>query len=105
MWQFAQTICKVLSLVFSPGSSSEPGLSCWHSAIAPLRAALRAWVSQFSYYAENRWSKAPTNEKVQLGLEAILALAPRLAVIAAGYWVERLALFGLAWLIGAIVLL
>jgi beta-carotene hydroxylase len=45
------------------------------------------------------------NERVQLGLEVAAALAPRLAVVAAGYWVEGIALFCVAWLIGAIVLL
>ena len=75
------------------------------SLLAPLGAALRAWVSQFSYYKENRLSKAPAREKVQLGLEVIFALGPRLAIIVAGYWVEGLALFVLAWLIGAISLL
>ena len=75
------------------------------SLLAPPRAALRAWVSQFSYYAENRWNKAPTSEKIQLGLEVIVALAPRLALIVAGYWVEGLAVFVLAWLIGAMGLL
>ena len=75
------------------------------SLFAAPRAALRAWVSQFTYYAANRRNKAPTSEKLQLGLEVIVALAPRLALIAAGYWVEGLALFMLAWLIGAIGLL
>jgi beta-carotene hydroxylase len=75
------------------------------SFIAPLRAALQAWASQFSYYAEHRWHNAPTNEKVQLGLEVSFALAPRLVMVAAGYWAEGLALFVLAWLLGAIVLL
>lgn len=75
------------------------------SLLASIRAALWAWVNQFSFYAEHRWSKAPAKEKMQLGLEVSLALGPRLAVIAAGYWVEGLVLFVLAWLIGGIVLL
>ena len=32
-------------------------------------------------------------------------MIPRVAVLAAGYWVEGLALFGFAWLIGVVVLL
>jgi beta-carotene hydroxylase len=75
------------------------------SLVAPLRAALQAWVSQFSYYAEHRWRKAPASEKIQLGLEVTFALAPRLGVFAAGYWTTGLALFVVAWLIGAMVLL
>lgn len=75
------------------------------SLLAPVRAGLNAWVRQLDYYARNRWSRAPVNERVQLGLEVAAALAPRLAVVAAGYWVEGIALFCVAWLIGAIVLL
>ena len=75
------------------------------SLLAPVRAALQAYVSQFSYYLKYRWMDAPLKEKVYLGLEVAGALVPRLAVIAAGYWVEGLALFVLAWLIGAIVLI
>lgn len=75
------------------------------SLLAPVHAGLKAWVRQLDYYARNRWSRAPVNERVQLGLEVAAALAPRLAVVAAGYWVEGIALFCVAWLIGAIVLL
>lgn len=75
------------------------------SLLAPVHAGLKAWVRQLDYYARNRWSRAPVNERVQLGLEVAAALAPRLAVVAAGYWVEGIALFFVAWLIGAIVLL
>jgi beta-carotene hydroxylase len=76
-----------------------------NSLPALVRAVVRAIVSQFRYYCENRWSKAPPKEKVQLGLEVAAALMSRLTVIVAGYWVEGLALFVLGWLLGAIVLL
>jgi beta-carotene hydroxylase len=75
------------------------------SPLALVRAALQAWVSQFAYYGKNRWNVAPTSEKWLLGLEVCAALTPRLAVIAAGYWIEGLALFVIAWLVGATVLL
>ena len=75
------------------------------SPLAPVRAVLQAWVSQFSFYARHRWSRAPAREKMQLGLEVTLALGPRFAVIAAGYWVEGLVLFVLAWILGATILL
>jgi beta-carotene hydroxylase len=75
------------------------------SLLAPVRVALKAWASQIRYYANYRWSKAPANERAQLVLEVAAALAPRLAIVAAGYWVEGVALFFVAWLIGAIVLL
>ena len=75
------------------------------SLLAPVLAAVRAWVSQFTYYAKHRWADAPPRQNVILCLEVAAALLPRLAVILAGYWVEGLALFVLAWMIGAIILI
>lgn len=75
------------------------------SLLAPVHAALRAWVSQLSFYAQNRWSGAPPRQNLYLCLEVAAAFLPRLAVLVAGYWVEALALFLLAWMIGAIVLI
>lgn len=76
-----------------------------NSLLAMPRAVLQAIVSQFRYYSENRWTKAPLKEKVHLCLEVAAAIMPRLAVMVAGYWVEGVALFVLGWLIGAIILL
>ena len=76
-----------------------------NSPQAAARATLQAIISQFSYYSKHRWATAPAKEKLYLCLEVAAALIPRLAVLAAGYWVEGLALFVLAWLIGATVLL
>ena len=76
-----------------------------NSLSSPVRATLRACISQFSYYSKNRWKKAPAKQNLCICLELAAALIPRLAVLAAGYWVEGLALFVLAWLIGASVLL
>jgi beta-carotene hydroxylase len=76
-----------------------------NSLPAAARTAVHTAISQFSYYAKHRWAKAPARENVYLCLEVAVALIPRLAVFATGYWVEGLALFVLAWLIGATVLL
>lgn len=76
-----------------------------NSPPALVRAVVRAIVSQFRYYAENRWAKASFNEKVHLCLEVAAAIMPRLAVMVSGHWVEGVALFVLGWLIGAIILL
>jgi len=76
-----------------------------NSPAALARAVVRAIVGQFRYYSENRWTKAPSKEKVQLYLEVAVAIVPRVAVMVAGYWVEGVALFVLGWLIGAIILL
>lgn len=75
------------------------------SLLAPVRAVLQAIVNQFSYYARSRWSDASPRQNLYLVVEVIAALGPRLAVLAMGFWFEGLALFVLAWLIGAIVLL
>ena len=75
------------------------------SLAAALRATVRASINQFSYYSKNRWAKAPAKQNVILCLEVAAALIPRLAVFAAGYRVEGLALFVLGWLMGATVLL
>lgn len=72
---------------------------------AAVRATVQAIVSQFSYYSKNRWAKAPPKQNLYLCLEVAAALIPRLLVLAAGFWVEGLVLFLLAWLIGATVLL
>lgn len=75
------------------------------SLLAPVRAALQAWINQFVYYARNRWADAPPRQNLYLCLEVTAALLPRLAVILAGYWVEGIVLFVFAWMIGAIILL
>ena len=75
------------------------------SLLAPVRIALRAWFSQFVYYGEERWREAPPLENAILCLEVAAALLPRLAVILAGFWLEGVTLFVLAWLIGAMVLI
>ena len=72
---------------------------------AAARAALKMTTAQFSFYFKNRWRKAPLKQNLLLCLEVAAALIPRLAVLAAGYWVEGLVLFVLAWMIGVMVLL
>lgn len=76
-----------------------------NSPLAAVLATLRASVSQFSFYSKNRWKNAPRKQNLILCLEVGAALIPRLAVLAAGYWAEGLALFVIAWLIGATVLM
>ncbi len=75
------------------------------SLLAPLRAVLQAWVSQFVSYAKHRWADAPLGQKAILCVEVAVAIVPRLAVMAAGYWLEGLALFVLAWMLGAFILI
>ena len=75
------------------------------SILAPLLAVAQAWASQFQFYAKNCWSSAPPRRNLALCLEVAAGLIPRLAILASGYWLEGLALFVFAWLLGAIVLL
>ena len=75
------------------------------SLLAPVRAALQAWVSQFTYYRKHRWADASPRQNAVFCLEIAAALLPRLAVIVSGYWVQGLALFVLAWIMGAIILI
>ncbi len=72
---------------------------------AAARAAVQITIGQFSFYFKNRWKKAPLQQNLLLCMEVAAALIPRLAVLMAGYWVEGLLLFVLAWIIGVIVLL
>ena len=89
-----------------PGRDPDFHMGSMHdSLLAPVRAALQSWVSQFSYYAKHRWGDAPPRQNLVLCLEVAAAVLPRLAVILAGYWVEGLALFVLAWILGAIILI
>ena len=76
-----------------------------NSLPAAVWATIRTALAQFSFYSKNRWQNATTKQNLVLCLEVGAALAPRLAILAAGYWVEFLALFVFAWLIGATVLM
>lgn len=92
---------------YANDEESDPDFHIGHmrdSLLAPVRAALQAWVSQFAYYAKNRWADAPRRQNVYLCLEVAAALLPRVAVILSGYWMQGIALFVLAWMIGAIIL-
>ena len=79
----------------------EMGRSPW----APIVAVVKAYLAQFVFFRSSRRVGESPRQTLVLGLEVTAALVPRLAVLLAGYWVEGLALFVLAWLIGAVVLL
>jgi len=76
-----------------------------NSLPAAVSATVRAMVRQFTYYRTNRWASAAWRQNLVLCVEIAAALLPRIAIMAAGYWVEGLALFVLAWLLGATLLL
>ncbi|MEM6819160.1 MAG: fatty acid desaturase [Pseudomonadota bacterium] len=75
------------------------------SWLAPLRISLQSWFSQFTYYAKDVWRDASPRQNAILCIEVAAALLPRLAVILSGFWVQGLALFVLAWMIGAMILI
>ncbi|NNC57394.1 MAG: fatty acid desaturase [Woeseiaceae bacterium] len=87
------------------GDPDFPVAKMQNSLSGAARAALEITAGQFRYYFTHRWEKAPLKEKLALCVEVAAALIPRMSVLAAGYWVEGLALFVLAWLIGIVVLL
>ena len=74
------------------------------SPLHAARAAIRMYTGQFSYYFRNRWNRGPRAQNVYLCLEMIAAFAPRLAFLAAGFWVEGLTLFVFAWILGVVAL-
>ncbi|MEP5570031.1 MAG: fatty acid desaturase [Halioglobus sp.] len=76
-----------------------------NTPIEALRAAAQVFHSQFSFYFQHRWSKAPARQNVQFCAEIAVSLLPRIAVLAAGFWVEGALLFGVAWLLGVAITL
>jgi beta-carotene hydroxylase len=75
------------------------------SVLSAAHAAVQITVGQFSHYFRHRWSKAPAQQNLAMCLEVAAAIVPRLVVLVSGYWIEGLALFVLAWLLGVVVLL
>lgn len=76
-----------------------------HSLASAPRVVARILLGQYRYYFKYRWGKGPRSQDVYLCLEVVAALAPRLALCAAGFWLQGLALFVVAWLIGVAILL
>ncbi len=70
-----------------------------------LRAIWKIFTGQYAYYMKHRWHNGPRSQNVALCLELIAALLPRVAFFAAGFWVEGLAMFVLAWLAGFTILM
>ncbi len=74
---------------------------------SPLQFLLlspRLMWKQFDYYLKNRWNKGPRSQDIALCLEIASALVPRLGIVAAGFWMEGLALFLAAWFAGMYIL-
>ena len=75
------------------------------SFFGAVKAAAQIVYGQFSHYYRYRWNKAPARQNIVLFVEIVAAAVPRVAVFASGFWLEGLLLFGVAWLIGVMVLL
>ncbi len=65
-----------------------------------FRTAPRVFWKQYGYYRFNRWGRGDRSQDLRLCLEVVTILLPRLAIFAAGFAVEGIALFVVAWLIG-----
>ena len=75
------------------------------SVFGAAKSAVQIVYGQFSHYYRRRWKQAPARQNVVLCIEVLAAMLPRVAVFASGFWLEGVLLFGLAWLIGVMVLL
>ena len=80
---------------------SEIGNSPWRA----VQIVSRVYLEQFAYYLRHRWSRGPRRQDVFVCLEILAAWVPRIAFFAAGYWVEGLALFVVAEILGLLILL
>jgi beta-carotene hydroxylase len=87
---------------------ADPDFVVANMAKSPLHAvwaAMQIYTGQIKYYRTHRWSRGPRNQDVYLCIEVCAALIPRVAFIAAGFWLEGLALFVLAWVCGVALLM
>ena len=75
----------------------------WRNPAYPLVAMFRIWVGQFRYYIEHRWGKGPRKQDVIFCIELVVGLAPRLWLLAAGFWFESFALFVVGGMGGLLV--
>lgn len=75
------------------------------SPLHAAKAALSILFGQYRYYFTHRWGKGKRIQDVYFIIEILAALLPRLAFIAAGYWLEAAVLFGLAAVIGIAALM
>ncbi len=76
-----------------------------NSPIEAMLAASQVIRGQFSFYLQHRWSRASKRQNLQFCSEIAVAILPRIAILAAGFWVEGTLLFGVAWLLGVSVTL
>ena len=76
-----------------------------NSLAAAAVAAAKLSVGQYTYYLKHRWAKAPRKQNLYLCAEVAVIMLPRLGLLAGGYWLESIVLFGAAWLLGVSVTL
>ena len=63
------------------------------------------FAGQFTYFTTHRWAKSQGRQNLYFCLEITAAILPRVALAAAGFWLEALALFVLAWWLGLMITL
>lgn len=76
-----------------------------NAPIQAMIAASKVFHGQFSFYLQHRWNRASVHQNLQFCSEIAAAVLPRLALLAAGFWVEGALLFGVAWLLGVAITL
>jgi beta-carotene hydroxylase len=87
---------------------ADPDFVVANMAKSPLHAvwaALQVYTGQLKYYRRHRWNRGSRRQDVYLCMEVCAALIPRVAFIAAGFWLEGLAMFVLAWVCGVALLI
>jgi beta-carotene hydroxylase len=75
------------------------------SPLSMLRLAPRVLWTQYQYYFRHRWGKGPRSQDIAMCVEVFAMVAPRVGVCLAGFWLEGLVLFVLAWMIGMAILI
>lgn len=87
---------------------ADPDFVVANMAKSPLHAvwaAVQIYAGQIKYYRTHRWNRGPRRQDVYLCMEVCAALIPRVAFIAAGFWLEGFAMFVLAWVCGVALLM
>ena len=76
-----------------------------NSPIESFRSALQIVHIQLSHYLQHRWNKAPARQNLYFCAEIVVTVVPRIALLAAGFWLEGAMLLGVGWLLGVVIVL
>lgn len=89
----------------SPEKDPDFVFSSATGPIAALLTVMKGITAQYSFFFRNCWNAGRRIENTKFVIEICVALAWRLAFMAQGYWLEGLAIFVLAELLGLLLLM